>query len=97
MVVKWNKSAIRDLHKIYLYIAEYSSYYAKKVTIDILNASENLAKFPKQGKLVPGVTKADTREILVYSYRMIYRVHQRNVRILLLVHSRQDFQTTQKL
>lgn len=59
---------------------------------DILDASEKLARFPRQGKSVPGALRTGTREIPVYSYRMIYRVHLQTVRILVLVHSRQNFQ-----
>jgi len=90
MVVKWNKSAIRDLHKIYLYIADHSPYYAKKVVSDILDMSEYLSRFPKQGKTVDGASRPETRELQIYSYRMIYRVHKQTVRILLLAHSRQN-------
>lgn len=92
MVVQWNKSAIRDLHKIYLYIVDYSPYYAQKVVSDILDLSEQLGVFPKQGKLVEGASRAETREISISPYKMVYRLEKQTIRILMLVHERQNFQ-----
>ena len=91
MEVIWNLSAIHDLQKIHSYIKDYSEHYAAKVVDDILDASQSLANFPRQGRIVPGSPRPETREIAVYSYRIIYRVHEKTLRILVLVHSRRDF------
>ena len=91
MEIKWNLSAVRDLQKIYGYIKEDSPFYAAKVVGDVLDASQSLAKFPKQGRIVPGTTRAETREIFIFSYRLIYRVDKNVLRILVLVHGRRNF------
>ena len=91
MEVKWNRSAIRDLKKIHDFIKVDSAFYGAKVMADILDASQGLAKFPKLGRIVLGTSRPETREIFIYSYRLIYRVHENVVRVLVLVHSRRDF------
>jgi plasmid stabilization system protein ParE len=87
--ITWTTTAAETLEKLCVYIARDSPYYAQKVAKDILKATEKLAFFPKQGKKVPELNRPDMREILLYSYRLIYKVESNRIYILRLLHVRQ--------
>lgn len=91
-MVKWSKSAKNDLKLIYYYIANDSKTYAKKVVNEIVNKSEYLESFPQMGKMVEEVNDPSIREIVVFSYKMIYELVEKHVEILALVHSRREFE-----
>jgi plasmid stabilization system protein ParE len=90
-VVKWTAPAKLDLKDIYDYIAKDSKYYAQKVSEDIVAKSENLKHFPKIGRIVPEIDDPNIRELLVYSYRLIYEALPNGVQVLALIHSRRNF------
>lgn len=85
-MVRWTLSAKRGLASIYAYIAGDSVYYAKKVVDDIVSKSVTLSEFPFMGREVEEVNHKNIREIIVYSYRMIYKVVHEEVIIIALVH-----------
>ncbi len=91
-MVKWSLPAQLQLKHIYDYVALESTYYAKKVSEDIILKSMMLKDFPGMGRIVPEVNQEVIRELIVYSYRLIYQIRQSDVEILALIHSRQDFQ-----
>lgn len=90
-MVIWSIPAKQDLKEIYDYIARDSKYYAEKVSQDIVEKSELLHKFPKIGRVVPEIGEANIREVIVYSYRLIYEVSSDKIEILTLIHCKQDF------
>jgi toxin ParE1/3/4 len=55
----------------------------------VFNAVERLTDFPLSGPQVQELNRFDLREILVGSFRIIYRVDSAQVTILTLRHSRQ--------
>lgn len=90
-MVVWSIPAKQDLKEIYDYIARDSKYYAEKVSQDIVEKSELLHKFPKIGRVVPEIDEANIREVIVYSYRLIYEISPDKIEILALIHCKQDF------
>jgi len=90
-VVKWSKTATGDLRKIYDYISSDSAVYAERVVNEIINKSEYLKEYPNIGRVVPELNNSKVRELIVYSYRMVYQLENENVEILTLVHSRKNF------
>jgi len=90
-VVKWSKTATGDLRKIYDYISNDSAVYAERVINEIINKSEYLKEYPNIGRVVPELNNSKARELIVYSYRMVYQLENENVEILTLVHSRKNF------
>lgn len=90
-MVVWSIPAKQDLKEIYDYIARDSKYYAEKVSQGIVEKSELLHKFPKIGRVVPEIGEANIREVIVYSYRLIYEVSSDKIEILTLIHCKQDF------
>jgi addiction module RelE/StbE family toxin len=90
-MVKWTRPAKRDLKKIHDYIAEDSRYYAKKVVQDIVSKTEYLKNFPGMGRLVPELSEPNVRELIIYSYRLIYEIKEKQIDILTIIHGKRDF------
>ncbi|MBI3193879.1 MAG: type II toxin-antitoxin system RelE/ParE family toxin [Ignavibacteriae bacterium] len=89
-MVRWTIPAKSDLKGVHDYITGDSSYYAQKVTDDILDLSETLRLFPQRGRVVPEVGNSTIRELFIYSYRLIYQIKQDDVFILALIHCARD-------
>lgn len=90
-MVTWTIPAKQDLRLIHDHIALDSKFYAQKVTIEIMEKSEKLASFPETGRIVPEFGDPVLREILIYSYRLIYEVAAKDIVILALIHAKRDF------
>jgi plasmid stabilization system protein ParE len=90
-VVKWSKPAKLDLKQIHDYIVRDSKFYAQKVSSEIVEKSENLNSFPEVGRVVPEIEDPNIRELLIYSYRLIYEVFPDKVEVLALIHSKRNF------
>ena len=90
-MVKWSKPAKLDLKQINDYIARDSIFYAQKVSSEIVEKSEKLNSFPEVGRIVPEIEDPNIRELLIYSYRLIYEVFSDKVEILALVHGKRNF------
>lgn len=71
-MVTWSIPARNDLKRIHDYIACNSKYYAIKVSQEFIEKSETLTDFPKMGRAVPEVADPNIRELIIYSYRLIY-------------------------
>lgn len=90
-MVKWSKPAKLDLKQIYDYIARDSKFYAQKVSQEIVEKSEKLNSFPEVGRIVPEIGGPNIRELIIYSYRLIYEVFPNKIEILALIHGKRDF------
>jgi toxin ParE1/3/4 len=90
-LVIWSEPAKKSLQQIYYFIAEDSKYFAKEVIEKIISDSEKLNDFPKLGKKVFEIDDDKIRELLIYSYRLIYEIEKNNINILALVHSKMNF------
>lgn len=47
-----------------------------------------LAQFPRSGRKVPEFDNEDIRELIVYSYRTIYRLQEHEVVIAAVIHGK---------
>jgi len=90
-MVIWSLSASHDLKKIHDYIAEDSKYYALKVSQEFLARSEALLDFPEMGRIVPELGDPKIRELIIYSYRLIYEISLSRIEILAIIHCKQNF------
>ena len=90
-MVRWTIPAKRDLKKIHAFIAEDSRFYAKKVSQDIIAATEKLNQFPEIGRMVPELEEPNIRELIVYSYRLAYEIKSKNIDILTIIHGKRVF------
>lgn len=90
-MVKWSKPAKLDLKQIHNYIARDSKFYAQKVSTEIVEKSEKLNSFPEVGRIVPEIGDPNIKELLIYSYRLIYEVFPGRVEVLALIHGKRNF------
>lgn len=56
----------------------------------IIGAVENLSIFPYMGRVVSGSKKKNIREIIVSSFRIIYRIEKERILVLAVVHCARD-------
>lgn len=68
-----------------LYIARDAPHVAQIFAARSFDAVDRLADFPLSGRAVPEVGRPEIREVIVYSYRIIYRYTGDDV-IVLTVH-----------
>lgn len=90
MKIEWTAPAVVDLEGIRDYIKKDSDYYAIRFVERIIEAVESLERFPKKGRIVPEAEEKNIREILFYSYRIIYRVEIERILILAVIHGARD-------
>jgi len=84
--VRWTPQAADDLESICLFIARDSAQLAAVFADRVLRATDRLATYPSLGRVVPELGAEDIREIIVGSYRIIYRLRQDVVHLLTLHH-----------
>lgn len=89
MIIEWSDFALEDLEDIKHYIAKDSPYYAREFIERIFSASERLADFPL-GRQVPEAEDSQIREVIVQSYRAMYRVEQNRIIMLAVIHGSRD-------
>jgi toxin ParE1/3/4 len=90
-LVIWSEPAKKSLKSIFYFISEDSNYYAKEVVDTIVGKSDYLQEFPDIGRIVPELNTKNIRELIVYSYRLIYEIVGTDIHILALIHGKQKF------
>ena len=84
--VSWTPQAADDLEAICLFIARDTPQIAATFADRVVTAADRLETHPRLGRVVPEFGIEDIREILVGSYRVIYRVREDEVHILTVHH-----------
>ena len=91
------KDAARDLEELYDYIALHDApQKADYVLEQVEKAFSTLSEFPERGaypKELLSIGIREYREIFFKPYRIIYRVIDKNIYVLLIVDGRRDMQT----
>jgi toxin ParE1/3/4 len=84
--VVWTAQAIEQFEDACRFIARgsprFSAIFAARVTRNV----DRLEEFPRSGRMVPEVGRPSVREIIVQSYRVIYRLSDDRVQILFIHH-----------
>ena len=93
--VIWTKNAQFDLESIIEYIKIDSVNIAKKIFFEIKEECANLHYFPERKRIVPelqqiGILKY--REIIHERYRIIFKIDNTKVYVLLVVDSRRNLE-----
>ena len=90
MEIFWTVSAKSDLDNIFDYIFRENPQAAHKAYEEIQTCIEMLSDFPYAGR--PGRIY-NTRELILteLTYTVIYRIHQKSVQILRLLHGAQQW------
>ena len=89
----WSPDAAGDLDAIIRFIERDSPKYASVVARDIFIAVERTLLFPEMGRIVPQLSGGTHREVLAYSYRIIYRVHSDEIHVFAIIHGARDLKT----
>ncbi len=90
--VIWFVRALSDLEAIANYIAKDSPAYAAIVVRTIVSRTRMLSRFPRSGRKVPEFGDENIREVLAYSYRVIYQVQEQQVLVAAVIHGKQLLQ-----
>lgn len=86
MNVHWTEAALADAKAIEQYIARHSVIYARRMVERILDRTALLADFPHLGPVVEEYGDESLREVLEYPYRIIYRVLEKQIDVIAVVH-----------
>jgi toxin ParE1/3/4 len=91
--VIWTKKAINQLENAVKYIKnESGKYYAEIVLNKILSSTRFLNEFPLIGQTEPLLKfkKSEYRYLVVWSYKIVYRVTKERVTISRVFHTSQN-------
>src|SRR5215831_20965330 len=86
--IRWTQRARDDLREIHAFIARNSPRAAEALVERLLTATERLALFPESGRVVPEFPTLGYREIIVSSYRVLYRLEGNTAWMVAVVHGR---------
>jgi toxin ParE1/3/4 len=86
--VVWSPRAFADVEAIAAYIAVDSSTYAKAVVRTIVTSTRKLARFPRSGRKVPEFDEENIRELIAYSYRVIFITEADQITIAAVIHGK---------
>lgn len=84
MIVRWTRTALRDLQSLHGYIRRDNPGAADAYTERILAAIDLLPMHPGMGR--PGRVKG-TRELVVAPYIVVYRVHKETIGLAAIIHA----------
>ncbi|HOI83479.1 MAG TPA: type II toxin-antitoxin system RelE/ParE family toxin [Campylobacterales bacterium] len=91
--VFWTHTAQNDLAGIVEYIYRDSQQNARSVFGFIKAAAQNLDTFPERGRIVPELSDVGVllyRELIVDRWRLVYRIDERKVFVMMVIDARQD-------
>ena len=91
--VEWAESGVASLVDTIEYIARDSPSYAAALAVRADRTGASLAEFPERGRRVGEFEDPAVRELMVDSYRLIYRVRSSKVVVLAFVHKARDLAT----
>lgn len=89
--VEWSPEASEDLKSIAEYIERDSEFYARAVVSKIITEARNIRDFPLIGRIVPETGDERIREYFIYSYRLVYRIEEKRLLIVAIIHGRRLF------
>jgi len=94
MKVVWTEEALAHLDDIYQYIARDAPFYAKQTVNKLTRRSEHLTRHPRSGRPVPEYEDKDLRELIVFPYRLVYRVRSDRLDVIAVFHGAQQLSKT---
>lgn len=92
----WSERSVENLKLIEKYIAENSVNQSKNVVDEIINYVGKLRILPYMGSIVPELNNIKFRQLIKYSYRIIYTIQKDQVQVIAIIHSKQEFLSTFK-
>ncbi len=85
--VKWTTQSLEDINSIAEYISKDSVRYAELFVEKVFERAEILNSHPRAGRMVPELEDESIRELILLSYRIIYKIYPSRIDILTVHHS----------
>ena len=85
--IVWTLQAVEDVEAIRSYIARDSAHYAALTAERIVDSVERLKDFPRSGRVVPELEREAYREVILGTYRIVYRLQEDRAEILTVLHA----------
>lgn len=82
MKVVWRKKAMNELDAVYKYSKKESPQNAVTVFNTLFDAANSLIYFPYKSPKEPTLANDNVRFFVVFSYKIIYAIHQESIVIL---------------
>jgi len=86
MKVNWTAAARAQLSDIHSFIARSSQQYATKTVDRLTRRSQQIARLPRSGRIVPEANDVNIREVIEGPYRIIYHLLENEIDIIAVVH-----------
>lgn len=86
MNVVWTDEAKAHLQDIYHYIRRDSPVYAARTVDGLTRRAEQLTTHPRSGRVMPKYDDEDLRELVVYPYRLVYRIKTDRIDVIAVFH-----------
>jgi len=90
MKVVWTEEAQAHLDGIHRYIERDAPFYAKQVVDKLTRRSEQLIAHPRSGRIVPKYDNPELRELIVFPYRLVYRLKPDRIDVIAVFHGAQQ-------
>ena len=85
------ETAREDLASMVEYVSVDSPRAARKIIRTIQDRLKMFRSFPRLGRIIPEIRDPALREIVVDSYRILYRLRKGKVEVLRALHGRRFF------
>ena len=82
--LRWSRKALDGLDAGLSYSAQFNPDAAHQLQVSILNALEHVREFPQAVRVVPEEGDPLIREVLRSPFRIMYEIHPRELRILVV-------------
>jgi toxin ParE1/3/4 len=90
MRVVWTDEAKAHLDDIYRYIQRDAPLYAMQMVDKLTRRAGQLIDHPRSGRIAPQYDDENLRELIVYPYRLIYRLKPDRIDIIAVFHGAQQ-------
>ena len=87
----WLDFAKQDLFIIYSFISKDSNNRAENLLNEIKLEIDNLVIFPERGRIISELNLNNYRELIIKSYRVLYRIEKDTIFILSILHMSREF------
>jgi toxin ParE1/3/4 len=87
--VEWTNHAKRQLAGIHDFIAQDSPRFALRVVDRLTRRSQQIARFPNSGRILPELDRPDVREVIEPPFRIVYRILSDRIHVVSIFHSSQ--------
>ncbi len=89
MKLIWSPLAVKQVRDLVAYIALDKPSVAEQWANKIFSSVKRLIEHPDSGRIVSEINRKEIREIIQGSYRIIYKLKQDQILILIVKNSRQ--------